>query len=175
MKKWIVWVPLVVATLFFGVMARGVQKPASRIIMSKMIGKPVPAFSLAPAHLPQPGLGSVNYRQGQPRLLNLFASWCVPCAAEAPVLVELARRGVQIDGIAIRDREKDLGRFLARNGNPYARIGADVDGAVQLSFGSSGVPESFIIDGKGVIRHQHVGDIRPEDIPGILAAVQAAR
>jgi cytochrome c biogenesis protein CcmG/thiol:disulfide interchange protein DsbE len=99
----------------------------------------------------------------------------VPCIAEAPVLMELKRRGVQIDAIAIRDRPEDVATFLARNGDPYARIGSDTASRVQLAMGSSGVPETFVIDGKGVIRYQHIGDIRPEDVPEMLEQLEKAK
>ena len=111
---------------------------------------------------------------GKPRLLNIFASWCVPCAAEAPQLAQLTAAGVEIDGIAIRDHKDDLAVFLARYGNPYARIGADDVSAVQLAIGSSGVPESFVIDGKGVIRYQHIGYIAPGDVPMLLEKLKEA-
>ena len=175
MKRIWLWLPLGMFLLFFGVVASGLIKPSEKTIKSRMVGKALPQFSLPPAHAPQPGLGSASFKQGQPRLLNIFASWCIPCIAEAPVLLKMAKQGVPIDAIAIRDRPQDVARFLVRNGNPYARIGADDDSAVQLSLGSSGVPETFVIDGKGVIRLQHIGDIRPEDVPEILAALKAAQ
>ena len=99
----------------------------------------------------------------------------MPCAAEAPVLLELKRRGVKIDAIAIRDRPEDVTAFLARYGDPFERVGGDAESRVQISLGSSGVPESFVIDGKGVIRAQHIGPIMEQDIAGILAAIEAAR
>ena len=175
MRRTAIWLPLGLFLLFFGVVASGLIKPSDKIIRSRMVGKPLPVFSLPPANAPQPGLGSASFKQGQPRLLNIFASWCIPCIAEAPVLLKMAKQGVPIDAIAIRDRPQDVARFLARNGNPYARIGADNDSAVQLMLGSSGVPETFVIDGQGVIRLQHIGDIRPEDVPEIMAALRAAR
>ncbi len=175
MRKLALWLPLGLFLLFFGVVASGLIKPSDHVINSKMIGKPIPTFSLPPAHAPQPGLGSANFKQGQPRLLNIFASWCLPCIAEAPVLLQLAQQGVPIDAIAIRDRPQDVQRYLTRNGNPYQRIGSDVESAVQMSLGSSGVPETFVVDGRGIIRHQHIGDIRPEDIPEILDALRKAR
>jgi cytochrome c biogenesis protein CcmG/thiol:disulfide interchange protein DsbE len=173
-RLWL-WVPLALFGLFFGVVASGLIRPSSTTITSKMIGKPLPTFSLPPAHPPQPGLGSASFKAGQPRLLNIFASWCIPCIAEAPVLLKLAQRGVPIDAIAIRDRPEDVQRFLTRNGNPYQRIGSDVQSSVQMALGSSGVPETFVIDGKGIIRHQHIGDIREEDLPEIMAALRAAQ
>ena len=112
---------------------------------------------------------------GQPRLLNIFASWCVPCAAEAPQLLALKQAGVPIDAIAIRDARPDVDAFLARYGNPYARIGLDARSAVQIALGSSGVPETFIVDGKGRIAYQHIGDIRADDVPMILEKLRAAQ
>ena len=175
MKRFWIWAPLALFGLFFGVVASGLVKPSSTTITSKMIGKPLPRFSLPAAHPPQPGLGSATFAQGQPRLLNIFASWCIPCIAEAPILLDMARRGVPIDAIAIRDRPQDVSRFLTKNGNPYQRIGSDVDSSVQMAMGSSGVPETFVVDGRGIIRYQHIGDIRAEDVPEIMAALRAAR
>ena len=91
------------------------------------------------------------------------------------VLQGLKSRGVAIDGIAVRDRPQDIAEFLARNGDPYQRIGSDVQSQVQIALGSSGVPESFIIDGKGTIRYQHIGPIEPSDVPLILAKLERAR
>ena len=79
-----------------------------------------------------------------------------------------------MDGVAIHDQADDLARFLAANGNPYAAIGRDDARKVQLAIGSSGVPETYVIDGRGVIRYQHIGDIRPEDVPMLLDRVKAA-
>ncbi|MEN9719213.1 MAG: periplasmic thiol:disulfide oxidoreductase, DsbE subfamily protein, partial [Pseudomonadota bacterium] len=81
---------------------------------------------------------------------------------------------VEIDGVAIRDTEADLRTFLARNGNPYARIGADPVSKIQFDIGSAGVPESFVIDAKGVIRYQHIGVIMPDQVPLILAKLKEA-
>ncbi len=175
MTRFWLWAPLAVFVVFFAVVAQGLNQPASTQIRSKLINKPLPKFSLGPAHPAQPGLGTASFAQGQPRLLNIFASWCIPCAAEAPVLKQLADRGVMIDAIDIRDRPQDLERFLKRYGNPYQRIGADNDSSVQLALGSSGVPETFVIDGRGIVRHQHIGDIQADDIPVIMAALRAAR
>ena len=105
----------------------------------------------------------------------MFASGCVPCITEVKVLGELKAKGVPIDGIAIRDRPKDLARFLASNGDPYQRIGNDGQSRVQIALGSSGVPESFVIDGRGVIRYQHIGAIEPSDVPLILSKLEQAR
>ncbi len=80
-----------------------------------------------------------------------------------------------IDAIAIRDKPEDVAAFLARHGDPFARIGSDDRSQVQIALGSSGVPESFVIDGAGVIRAQHIGPIMPQDVPGILEALEDAK
>jgi cytochrome c biogenesis protein CcmG/thiol:disulfide interchange protein DsbE len=112
---------------------------------------------------------------GQPRLVNVFASWCVPCIAEAPLLMELKRQGVPIDAIAVRDKPADVAEFLGRHGNPFERIGADPESRVQIALGSSGVPETFIVDGRGIIRYQHMGPIEPGDVPALIGEWERAR
>ena len=166
--RWALWLPLALFASFVALVLVGLLRPADRAVESKMVGKPLPEFSLKQAVPDRPALSRADMIGGKPKLLNVFASWCVPCIAEAPVLKQLDRAGVEIVGIAIRDRPDDVARFLARNGNPYARIGADDVSAIQFALGSSGVPESFIVDAKGVIRYQHIGEIRTDDLPMII-------
>lgn len=168
------WLPLALFLVFAAVVTWGLVHPKDDTVRSRFIGQPLPDFALSPAADGTPGLATADFAGGKPRLLNVFASWCIPCAAEAPQLAQLAAQGVEIDGVAIRDRKEDLAAFLVRYGNPYARIGADNLGKVQLAIGSSGVPETYVIDGKGVIRHQHIGDIRSEDIPVLLGKLREA-
>jgi cytochrome c biogenesis protein CcmG, thiol:disulfide interchange protein DsbE len=169
------FVPLALLLVFVGFVTWRLVNPADTVIRSQLEGKPVAAFAL-PAALPgRAGLSSRDLATGEPRLVNIFASWCVPCIAEAPVLGELKARGVTIEGIAIRDRPEDVAEFLAKNGDPYDRIGADMRSSVQMALGSSGVPESFVVDGAGIIRHQHVGAIMPQDLDAILAEMEKAR
>ena len=149
--------------------------PNDPTVRSQLVNREVPAFELAPAVTGTPGLRSADLATGEPRLLNLFASWCVPCIGEAPVLEELRAKGVKIDGIAIRDSSERVGAFLARHGNPYSRIGTDPNSRVQLALGSAGVPETFVIDGKGVIRLQFVGPIGPADVPKVLEELEKVR
>ena len=174
-RKLLLWVPLALFVIFFGFVAIGLIRPAERTIASRMVGKPLPAFDLPPGAPGRTGLSSRDFATGEPRLLNVFASWCVPCIAEAPILLELKRRGVKIEAVAIRDKPEDVATFLARNGDPYDKIGSDTASRVQLALGSSGVPETFVIDGRGIIRHQHIGDIRPENVADLLARLDEAR
>lgn len=175
MKRLLLWLPLVGFSFLFGIAALGLIKPADRIVRSHLVGKPLPEFRLPPLAAGKPGLTTADFRQGKPRLLNIFASWCIPCAAEAPQLLRLKAMGIPVDAVAIRDTAPALAAFLRRNGDPYDRIGDDRQSAVQLAIGSSGVPETFVIDGQGRIVLQHVGDIRAEDVDAIAAAVRGAR
>jgi cytochrome c biogenesis protein CcmG/thiol:disulfide interchange protein DsbE len=174
-RRLLIWLPLVLFVAFAAVVGLSLYAPTDGVIRSRLIGKPVPDFAAAPALPGRPGLDAADLRSGGPRLVNIFASWCVPCIAEAPQLAALAERGVPIDAVAIRDRPEDIARFLQRHGDPYRRIGADTDSRVQLAFGSSGVPETFVIDGRGIVRFQHIGEVRAEHVPDILAAFEAAR
>ncbi len=175
MRRLILWLPLGVFAAFIVTVAVGLYAPSERTIRSRLIGQPLPQFAL-PAALPGRGsVTSADYARGQPRVVNVFASWCVPCMAEAPQLLEIARRGVPVDAIAIRDRPQDIAAFLDRWGDPFRNIGLDRDSRVQMALGSSGVPETFVVDGRGIIRHQHLGVITEADIPGLVAAYEAAR
>jgi cytochrome c biogenesis protein CcmG/thiol:disulfide interchange protein DsbE len=175
MRRWLLWLPFLAFVLLFAVVTFGLKAPADRTIKSAMVGKPLPDFALAGIVPGKPGLSSRDFAPGKPRLLNVFASWCLPCIAEAPQLMALKQAGVEIDAVAVRDTTPALQEFLARNGDPYARIGDDRQSSVQLSIGSSGVPETFLIDAQGKIIEQHIGDIRADDVPDILAKLRAAQ
>ena len=175
MSVWLRLVPVVLLGLVIAALVWRLANPEDPTIRSRLAGKPVPEFVLPPAVPNKPALASADLARGEPRLLNVFASWCVPCIAEARVLDELKRRGAAIDAIAIRDRPEDVAHFLATYGDPFERIGADDNSRVQLALGSSGVPESFVVDGRGVIRYQHVGPIEPGDVPAILAELEKAK
>jgi cytochrome c biogenesis protein CcmG/thiol:disulfide interchange protein DsbE len=175
MSRWLRLAPVVLLGLLLAALVWRLANPEDTTIRSRLAGRPVPPFALPQALPQQPGLASADLADGRPRLVNLFASWCVPCIAEAPVLQQLKDRGVGIVGIAIRDRPEDLAAFLAAHGNPFERIGADDSSRVQLALGSAGVPESFVVDGRGVIRYQHVGPIEPGDVAVILAQLEQAK
>jgi cytochrome c biogenesis protein CcmG, thiol:disulfide interchange protein DsbE len=174
-KRWILWVPFAVFSLIGIVAAWNLVRPADRLIPSQLVGKPLPAFSLPEAMPGRPTIQRADYGTGQPRMLNVFASWCVPCIAEAPQLMELARRGIPIDAVAIRDRPEDVARFLDQWGDPYRNIALDADAGLQLSIGSSGVPETYIVDGRGTIRYQHIGAINATDMPRIVEEFEKAK
>ncbi|MGY8974247.1 MAG: DsbE family thiol:disulfide interchange protein [Sphingomonadales bacterium] len=173
--SWRLWVPLFLFALFIGLAAYQLTQPKDEFVASGMVGEELPYFDLPPAMDGVEGVSNATFADGQPRLLNIWASWCLPCIAEAPHLESLERQGVEIVGVAIRDRPEDIARFLAQHGNPYSRIGRDDLSEVQLAIGSSGVPETFVIDGEGVIRYQHIGDVRASDVPVLLEQLEQAR
>ncbi|TPG52864.1 redoxin family protein [Sphingomonas glacialis] len=175
MKRWLIWVPFAVALGLLALVGWGLYKPADRTVRSALVGQPLPKFALPPIVPGKPGLATAAFAKGKPRLLNVFASWCIPCIAEAPQLLALKQAGVEIDAVAIRDTPAAIADFLARNGDPYASIGDDKTSSVQLALGSSGVPETFVIGGDGRIVLQHVGDIRADEVPGLIATVRNAR
>jgi cytochrome c biogenesis protein CcmG/thiol:disulfide interchange protein DsbE len=167
--------PLALLLLVIVALIWRLATPTDSNVPSKLEGKPLPAFDLAAALNSKPALSSRHLAIGKPHLLNIFASWCVPCVGEVKVLQQLKARGVAIEGVAVRDTPDDVAAFLAQNGDPYERIGSDPQSSVQISLGSSGVPESFIIDGRGVVRYQHIGPIEPDDVPMILAKLEQAK
>ena len=174
-RRWILFVPLAIIALLFGMFVQRLNAPEDRMIASRWIDQPMPLFDLPPATAGIAGLKSSDLADGQPRLVNIFASWCIPCKAEAPQLDALAKAGVPIDGIAIRDRPEDVAAFLAETGNPFDRIGGDMQSSVMIALGSSGVPETFIVDGKGIIREQIQGIITPEMVPEIQRKLAALK
>ncbi|HMN54235.1 MAG TPA: cytochrome c-type biogenesis CcmF C-terminal domain-containing protein, partial [Sphingopyxis sp.] len=171
-SRWVLFVPLAIMALLFGAFIYRLTVPNDTLIQSQWIDKPMPLFDLPPAAAGIEGLKSSQLADGKPRLVNVFASWCIPCRAEAPQLEALKTAGVPIDGIAIRDRPEDVAQFLRENGNPFERIGSDVQSSVQIALGSSGVPETFLIDGKGIIREQIQGVILADQVPEIVAKLE---
>jgi cytochrome c biogenesis protein CcmG, thiol:disulfide interchange protein DsbE len=175
MSRWVRFAPLALLLVIIAALVWRLATPTDTNVHSTLEGKTVPAFVLSAILPNKPALSSADLATGQPRLLNIFASWCVPCVTEVRVLQTLKEKGVRIDGIAVRDRPADLADFLARNGDPYQRIGSDPQSQVQISLGSSGVPESFVVDGRGIIRYQHIGPIEQSDVPAILSKLEHAR
>ncbi|MEM6489484.1 MAG: DsbE family thiol:disulfide interchange protein [Pseudomonadota bacterium] len=129
-------------------------------LASQLIDKPVPAFTLDPLFPGRQGLSDADLRAPGVKLVNVFASWCVPCRAEHPWLVALAKeRGLTIHGINYKDDPAAAKAFLAELGDPYTLIGADRDARAGIELGVYGVPETFIIDGQGHVVHRMTGPI----------------
>ncbi|TFG84853.1 MAG: DsbE family thiol:disulfide interchange protein, partial [Hyphomicrobiales bacterium] len=109
--------------------------------------------------------GAADLATGQPTIVNVWASWCVPCREEHPLLMQLAKQpGVRLYGINYKDDPAAARRFLGRYGNPFARVGADRTGRVAIDWGVYGVPETYVITGDGKIAYRHVGPLTEEAI-----------
>jgi cytochrome c biogenesis protein CcmG/thiol:disulfide interchange protein DsbE len=153
--------PLGILIVLLGFLAVGLRLNP-REVPSPLIGKPAPTFRLTQLHQEDQTIAPEDLR-GKVWLLNVWASWCVSCRQEHPVLVALARQGVvPIIGLNYKD-ERDAGKaWLARHGDPYQLSAWDREGRVGIDFGVYGVPETFVIDKSGVIRHKHIGPITTE-------------
>ena len=132
------------------------------LLPSPLIGRAVPAFSLPPVKGRQLGLASADLK-GEVSLVNVFASWCVACREEHPLLMQLAQTGtVPVHGLNYKDRPDDAARWLDTMGDPYTRTGADLDGRVGIDWGVYGVPETFVVDAEGRIAFKQIGPVTPE-------------
>ena len=134
-----------------------------KVLPSPLVGKPVPAFELARLEADGGAFASAALAaDGEPKLLNVFASWCLSCKVEHPVLMRIAAEGVALYGLDWKDRPEDGRAYLASRGNPFRAVGSDPSGRAGIELGVTGTPETFVIDGRGIIRHRHVGPITPE-------------
>lgn len=151
--------PLLATATLVALLARSLQRDAQAEPVSPLIGKPAPVLDLERL------AGDTPPRPGEVWVLNVFASWCGPCRTELPVLGQLAEQsGVRIVGLDYRDT-LELGlAFLKRHGNPYALTWRDPEGKGSMAWGVTGVPETFVIDRKGVVRLRHTGPVTAEDL-----------
>ncbi len=154
-------IPLAVFAVLLAFLAVGLTRDP-REVPSPLVGKAAPAFVLAQLHDPSRTLGTADLR-GQVWLLNVWASWCVSCRIEHPLLLELAKtNAVPLVGLDYKD-QADAGKaWLAEHGDPYRVSVMDVDGRVGIDWGVYGVPETFVIDKQGIIRHKHIGPVTAE-------------
>ena len=138
------------------------------LVPSPLVGKPVPEFELDPVQGRELGLSSRDLR-GEVALVNVFASWCVACRDEHPLLLALEREGVlPIHGLNYKDTPDDATAWLNALGDPYTRIGADLDGRVGIDWGVYGVPETFVVDQDGRIAYKHIGPVTPRVLDEII-------
>ena len=153
--------PLVLFVALALLLAAGLGRDPKEV-PSPLIGKPAPAFALARLDDPQVVIKRDDLL-GRVWMLNVWASWCVACRQEHPLLVDFARRKtVALFGLNYKDKRIDGQRWLAQFGDPYDASIVDADGKVGIDYGVYGVPETFIIDKQGVVRFKHIGPITPE-------------
>ncbi|MFS8180652.1 DsbE family thiol:disulfide interchange protein [Pseudovibrio denitrificans] len=163
MTRFLALIPLLLAVVIGGFFLWGLNPERDpNEIPSVLISQPAPDFSLKPI----PGVAVPGFARedllnnDKPVVVNVFASWCVPCRAEHSVLTNLVEReGIRLFGINYKDKAEDAARWLAELGNPYERIGADTNGRAGIEWGISGVPETFIVGGDGTVLYRYVGPV----------------
>ncbi len=176
-------VPLLLFAAMAGLFAFALRSGDPSRLPSALIGKPAPATDFPPLEGLRdergtvPGFTSRDLASGKVSIVNFWASWCVPCVQEHPLLVELkARTGVDIYGVNYKDQAAAARRFLGRYGNPFAAVGVDATGRSAIEWGVYGMPETFVINGRGEIVYKHVGPISAESLAQrLIPAIEAAR
>lgn len=182
-RRRILIVPGLVVAALTGLFYFALKKGDPSKIPSALIGKPVPQVTFIPveglveAGNPVPAFDPKTLAGGTPTVVNFWASWCLPCVDEHPLLIELAKRtGVTIVGVNYKDQPVNARRFLSRYGNPFKAVGADPAGSGAIEWGVYGMPETFVVDGRGIIVYKHVGPISPEALEKrMIPAVEAAK
>ena len=176
-------VPLIVFAAMAAMFAFALQSGDPSKLPSVLIGKPVPATEFAPLEglvssgSPVPGFASGDLAKGNVSVVNFWASWCTPCIQEHPLLMDLKRRtGVGIYGVNYKDDTVAARRFLGLHGNPFTAAGVDATGRNAIEWGVYGMPETFVVNGRGEIVYKHVGPISEQSLAEqLIPAIEAAK
>ncbi len=180
MKRVLYIMPLAAFVVLAGVLFWNLSRPQNGALPSTLIDKPAPSVILPPLDAGAPGFGPADLRAGRVTVVNVWASWCAQCRIEAPTLQALSQqKGFALYGFVYKDTPEQARAFLAEVGNPFSRIGLDRSGRAGIEWGVYGAPETFIIDGKGVVRERFVGPIsddalRSDILPAIAQAQSAS-
>jgi cytochrome c biogenesis protein CcmG/thiol:disulfide interchange protein DsbE len=171
-KRWPFVVPLLVVAVLVAMFGKRLMDVSDgddpHLVPTVLLNTPFPEMDLPPLPGRTPGLATAELK-GEVSLVNVWGSWCVACLAEHPLLMELRRQQVvPIHGIAWRDEPTASLQWLARHGDPYARIGQDPRSVAAIALGVTGAPETFVVDRAGIIRYKHIGPITPEVWRGTL-------
>ncbi len=169
MNRFVFLVPVVI---FLGITAffyAGLQNGPPSVLPSPLVGKQVPSYEMEALAPEFTSFTSADLASGKPILVNFWASWCAPCRIEAPILEELAKRkGMTLYGIAYKDEAEFARNFLDEFGNPFVHIVADSDGRGAIEWGLTGVPETYVVDGDGIIRAHYAGPLTDEIVENII-------
>ena len=170
MKRYLL--PLLVFLVMAGFLAAGLQLNP-RKVPSPLVNKPAPTFDLPQLHEPALRV-TAQEMKGQVWVLNVFASWCTPCLEEHPYVMQLAKQpGIAVVGLSYKDQPEAAKRWLRKHGDPYTKIAVDSDGRVGIHYGVYGVPETYLIDKQGVIRHKQIGPITPRELKDTILPMLA--
>lgn len=177
MKRLVFIVPIALFAVLAYVLFDSLISPPPQELPSVLVNKPAPQLTLPALDAQTSGFGPAQFRDGHVTVLNVFASWCVPCRAEAQVLPMLAHlKGVKLYGMVYKDTPSNARAFLSEVGNPFARIGLDESGRAGIEWGVYGVPETFVIDPRGIVRLRYPGPLTPAVVKDqILPAIARAR
>jgi cytochrome c biogenesis protein CcmG, thiol:disulfide interchange protein DsbE len=164
-RRFLVFAPLALFAALTALFLVRLYSGDASLLPSALVGKDVPSFTLPPVAglSAKPGFSDADLRQGKVTLVNVFASWCVPCRQEHEVLMRLVSVpgmtgvDVRLFGLSYKDSDANAARFLAENGDPFARVGADRNGRIAIDWGVYGVPETFVVSGSGKIVYRFVG------------------
>ncbi|WP_265562569.1 redoxin family protein [Sphingomicrobium arenosum] len=168
------YLPLILVLAVFAFIGWRLAAPSDKPdISSRLVGQAAPEIWLEPMLDDKPGIASLA--TGEPHLVNLFGSWCNPCIAEAPLLEGLAIQGVPITGIAVRDEAGAVRRFLEDHGDPFTAIGSDPRSEAVFALGATGVPETFLVDGEGIVRDHVQGPLTRADVARLKQLVEEYR
>ena len=166
------FLPVIIFAVLVGFFAIGLGLNA-RIVPSPLVGKPAPHLNLPALHTDAAAV-TLDALRGRVWVLNVWASWCVGCRVEHPYVKRLANEGAYIVGLNYKDKADEAQQWLDEWGNPYKEIAVDSSGATGLDWGVYGVPETFIIDADGVIRHKHIGPLAEEDLHNTIRPMLVA-
>ncbi len=175
--------PVIVFVAVAGLFAVALRSGDPSKLPSALIGKPVPVSSFAGLSglvadgKPVSGFSNSDLAKGTTSIVNFWASWCAPCIDEHPLIAELKiKSGLKIFGVNYKDDPAAARRFLGRYGNPFTAVGTDADGTTAIDWGVYGMPETFVINGRGEIIYKHVGPLSAEAIDAkIMPAIKAAQ
>jgi len=160
MKRLWYAIPVLVFLAVAGFLLRSLFSAPPDYVPSALLDKPAPRIAMPALDATTQGFGPAQLAAGHVTVMNVFASWCVPCRVEAPMLDKLARRqGFELYGLVQKDTPDKIHAFLDMYGNPFRRIALDADGRASMEWGVYGVPETYVVDGKGIVRFKYVGPL----------------
>jgi cytochrome c biogenesis protein CcmG/thiol:disulfide interchange protein DsbE len=177
MKRWVFIIPVAGFAVLAFFLFRSLWAPAPSLIPSALINKPAPRLSLPALDAQSAAFTAADLASGHVSVINVFASWCAPCRTETAQLDALSRLpGVALYGLTQKDKPDATRAFLAEVGNPFAKIARDDDGRASIEWGVYGVPETYVVDGKGIIRLKYVGPLTDEALARqVLPAIKLAQ